>query len=391
MASMLSTASRPALRGVVFDLDGTLSVPNLDFGEMYRRCGVSRDVDILEAIAAMPPAEAAKAQAVVDEMEEEGRRTLQLMPGARDLARWLAAHNIPTALVTRNTRATVDHLHAELWGGLPRFEPTIARDDGDLPPKPDPAALESIIGAWGAPPRESVVMVGDSPTNDVLFGKAAGVRTALVDTGRRYGEGGSTEGADIVVDGLHGLAAKLHEAYELPRAGPLKKYPRPEPLTRAAKAAAAGDVEMLRRLSKDQLTAPDDTRNTPLHWAADSGKGEAVAWLIEAGASLDARGFLGATAVCRAARKGHIWALQELLVAGADVDLANDKMQSPLHFAAFKKRPEAVDALLAAGASPFVLDRKGRTPAEDTSDEAIRDMILEAQSEIRSGKPTELI
>jgi len=50
-----------------------------------------------------------------------------------------------------------------------------------------------------------------------------------------------------------------------------------------------------------------------------------------------------------------------------------------------------VDALLAAGASPFVLDRKGRTPAEDTSDEAIREMILEAQSEIQSGEPTELI
>ena len=54
-------------------------------------------------------------------------------------------------------------------------------------------------------------------------------------------------------------------------------------------------------------------------------------------------------------------------------------MQSPLHFAAFKKKPTAVAQLLAAGASTLTLDRKGRTPAEDTSDEAIRAAILDAR------------
>ena len=39
----MSTASRPALRGVVFDMDGTLTKPNLDFTEMYRRCGVDKE------------------------------------------------------------------------------------------------------------------------------------------------------------------------------------------------------------------------------------------------------------------------------------------------------------------------------------------------------------
>ena len=65
------------LRGVVFDMDGTLTVPNLDFGLMYQRCGVDRSQDILAAIEVMPPAEKAAAQAIVEEMEEEGRRTLQ--------------------------------------------------------------------------------------------------------------------------------------------------------------------------------------------------------------------------------------------------------------------------------------------------------------------------
>ena len=45
-------------------------------------------------------------------------------------------------------------------------------------------------------------MVGDSPSNDVVFGKRAGVGTALLDTGRAHLEGGGESGADIVVDSL---------------------------------------------------------------------------------------------------------------------------------------------------------------------------------------------
>lgn len=60
-------------------------------------------------------------------------------------------------------------------------------------------------------------------------------------------------------------------------------------------------------------------------------------------------------------------------------NVCNDKMQYPLHFAAFKKHPETVRAMLDGGVDTTVLDRKGRTPAEDTSDPAIRAMILEAR------------
>ena len=87
-----AAAVKPTLRGVVFDMDGTLTVPNLDFGEMYRRCGVPLERDLLAEVAAMAPAEAAAAHAVIDEMEAEGRRTLRLMPGAVALCRWLRAH-----------------------------------------------------------------------------------------------------------------------------------------------------------------------------------------------------------------------------------------------------------------------------------------------------------
>ena len=369
----LSTASRRPLRGVVFDLDGTLTVPNLDFKVMYERCGVDPKEDILEAIAAMPDAEAATAAAIVEEMEEEGRRTLQLTPGAREFAEWLARQGIPTALVTRNMRATIDHLHATLWLGLPPFSPAISRDDA-YEPKPHPAALEAILKTWDVSP-EDVVMVGDSPANDVIFGKKAGVATALVDSGRRFVEGGSDEGASMVVENIAALAAGFNERFELPKAGPLQKYDVPSPSSDAGKAAVAGD---LARLEACDDLSPDASGNTPLIWAADSGAADVIPYL-RGRCDVNHRGYLGATAVCRAARKGHLNVLQLLLKADVDVNLPNDKMQSPLHLAAFKQNRACVDALLAAGVSTYVLDRKGRTPAEDTSDEEIRAAILAAR------------
>ena len=376
-ARSLSTPARRPLRGVVFDLDGTLTVPNLDFKVMYERCGVPQNEDILEAIAAMPDAEAATAAAIVEEMEEEGRRTLELTPGAREFAEWLARQGIPTALVTRNTRATIDHLHATLWKGLPPFSPAISRDD-TYEPKPHPAALEAILKTWEIADPAEVVMVGDSPANDVVFGKKAGVATALVDSGRRFTEGGSDEGADVVVDNIAALAARFHERFELPKAGPLQKYDVPLPDSDAGKAAAAGDLARLEAC--DDVAAPDATGNTPLIWAADSGAADCVPYL-RGRCDVNHRGYLGATAVCRAARKGHLDALQLLLKAdGVDVNAPNDKMQSPLHFAAFKRNRACVEALLAVGASTYVLDRKGRTPAEDTADEEICAVILAARA-----------
>ena len=137
----------PLLRGVVFDMDGTLTKPNLDFAEMYRRCGVDRSKDILTEIAAMSRDEQQKANLIIEEMEEEGRRTLELMPGAEELTSWLSSHEIPMALVTRNTRKSANVLTNKLLRHKATFHPVIPRDDG-LPPKPDPSAMHVIANEW---------------------------------------------------------------------------------------------------------------------------------------------------------------------------------------------------------------------------------------------------
>ena len=412
-ASMMTTfaSKKPVLRGVVFDMDGTITKPNLDFKLMYERCGVSRENDLLAEIAKMPADKAAAALEVIDEMEAEGRRTLQFEPGAIELCRWLRAHSLPVALVTRNSAESVEHLHAALCGpaGMPRFAPAISRDDAGIPPKPDPTAMQHISHRWSLAP-ETLLMVGDSPSNDVAFGKAAGAHTALVDSGRRVSEGVvSSGGADLVVASLADLPRAIWTHFTLQ--GPtgeaiLTKYGAPTPASAASAAAAAGHFSLLQGFSAAELAQPDPSSenssedwsgNTPLIWAADAGHlgvvegilgtlhaagpgssvhGLAAGPAAAAATAVNARGYLGATAVSRAARRGHSDVLRLLCaVPGIDLDAPNIKMQTPLHFAAFKRHEDAARVLLEAGANPRALDRKGRTPDQDTDVAAIRDLI----------------
>lgn len=367
---------RRVLRGVVFDMDGTLTVPNLDFAAMYHQCGVDPSDDILTVLRELPEAEAKAKYAIIEGMEAEAIRTMKLMPGAQEVTNWLRAHGIPTALVTRNTHRSAQALEEH----LPHFDIIIARDHHEeIPPKPDPAAMLYIAQQWKVDPS-SLVMVGDSPANDIVFGQAAGAMTALLDTGRRHIDSDKAEGvhADWTVEHLHVLPSHLWEdvlieGSPLGQANRLHKVPAPVPSKPTTQAAVDG---LLHHLDWSLCNTPDCTGNTPLIWAADAGQPHVVGKLLDERVDLDVRGYLGATAVCRASRRGHTDILEMLLTAGANADIGNDKMQYPLHFAAFKENKEAVEILLKHGAKKLVLDRKGRIPAEDTKSDMIRQLIL---------------
>eukprot|EP00957_Ditylum_brightwellii_P202371 15329841-Ditylum_brightwellii.AAC.1 len=232
MAASLSTSQlqpkddddRPTLKGVVFDMDGTLTnSPSLDFAKMYARCNVPHDQDILKAILSMPPSDAASAQRIVDEMEEEGRQTMYLIPGATQVATWLHYHSIPMALVTRNTDKTVNVMLEKHWNPAtesavpknketsPSFDIILSRDNNqDIPPKPHPASLEYIASKWSIDlPSKDILMVGDNLKHDVGFGKAAGVSTAFFDFHRVCNN--EEEIDDDVAPDLH-----VNEIYDLP-------------------------------------------------------------------------------------------------------------------------------------------------------------------------------
>ncbi len=162
---------------------------------------------------------------------------------------------------------------------------------------------------------------------------------------------------------------------------PLQKYPVPVATQPLAVAARNGVWEPLGAASVAELDTPDENKNTCLIWATEGGQVETVRRLLGRGVNVNHRGFLGNQALHRAARNGHAEIAKLLLqTPGIEPNLPNDKQQYAMHFAAFKKKPAVVKEMLDAGMDTTVLDRKSRTPAEDTSDAAIREMILLARA-----------
>jgi beta-phosphoglucomutase-like phosphatase (HAD superfamily) len=204
-------------------MDGTLVQSTLDFTAMYARCGVDKSQDVLQVIASWPdPAKRADAHAVIEEIERDALKTMALLPGAVELGHWCSARGLPLGLVTRNTAASVAHLHTIHWSPLPPFKPAVSRDQG-LPSKPHPAALLHCAESWGVAPSECV-MIGDSPRDDVVAGRRAGFMTVLIagSTGR-HGTGAAAKAAEhpertphAQVDGLHELPAVLEQLFVVP-------------------------------------------------------------------------------------------------------------------------------------------------------------------------------
>ncbi|GAX82530.1 hypothetical protein CEUSTIGMA_g9957.t1 [Chlamydomonas eustigma] len=163
-------------------MDGTLTVPVIDFAEMKRRAGVPLGIDILDTINSWSDAERKeKAFAAILEMEEEALLAMKLMPGAGELCNFLDSRHVPRGLITRNVKRGVDHFHQHHVTPLQlnHFTPAITRECS-FAYKPSPEALLHICETWGIKPSECI-MVGDSVKDDVVSGNRAGSLTVLLD------------------------------------------------------------------------------------------------------------------------------------------------------------------------------------------------------------------
>lgn len=82
---MAARTNLVGVRGIVFDMDGTLTLPILDFKRMRERLGVPEGQDILRVVHAMSEVDRVRSLAVIEEMEREAARNTQLQPGLQDL------------------------------------------------------------------------------------------------------------------------------------------------------------------------------------------------------------------------------------------------------------------------------------------------------------------
>ena len=172
----ITNESRPPVRGIIFDLDGTLVDSALDFDAMRAEMGLGVGAAVLEAIADLPPDEAERCREILHRHEHEGALRAVPIAGAAEFVRRADELGLHRALWTRNSRAvalaTIERL------AMP-FEVVVARDDG--PPKPDPTAVFELCRRWGIAPAEAAV-VGDY-IFDTEAGERAGTRTVLYTAG----------------------------------------------------------------------------------------------------------------------------------------------------------------------------------------------------------------
>lgn len=144
------------IKGIIFDLDGTLVTSNLDFAMMKAQLGCPRENDLLEFVDTLPsPYMREEAMALIHQHEMQDAHQAEFIPGAAQAVEQLHHRGFPMAIVTRNFAKAAQTKLARC--NLP-IDIILTRDDA--PAKPDPTALNMIAQKWGLP-STACMYVGD--------------------------------------------------------------------------------------------------------------------------------------------------------------------------------------------------------------------------------------
>ncbi len=161
---------------VIFDLDGTITRPFLDFDIIRKDIGITGDGgSILEAMEKMDLHQRERAWRILLRHEEEAALHAELNPGVREILTELRRRSIKTGILTRNsiisTRVVLDKFELE-------FDAIVTREDG--PVKPDAFGVVSLCRQFRVSP-DSVLLVGDY-LHDLLTARNAGALAVLLKT-----------------------------------------------------------------------------------------------------------------------------------------------------------------------------------------------------------------
>lgn len=184
---------------IIFDLDGTLTVPVLDFDAIRAEIGLPPG-PILEAVERLDQSERMRALAILETHERAAARDAILQEGAAEALARLRGTGLPIAILTRNARDRAEEVIARF--DL-RIDALRTRDDGVIKPSPEP--IFELCKATGTDPRKSW-MIGDH-LFDIRSGASAGCTTVLM-VGDTEPPGYASE-ADHVITRLLQLPALL--------------------------------------------------------------------------------------------------------------------------------------------------------------------------------------
>lgn len=185
------------IKAILFDLDGTITRPFLDFDLIRSEMG-GFEGPILEAMAHMTAEEHRRAEEVLHRHEFVAAERSQLNHGVHELWDWMRSHDLKIGLVTRNQRLSVARI-CELHDLS--FDAVFTREDG--PAKPDPFAVQSVCRQMDVDPHDTL-MVGDH-LFDLVCGKRAGAGGVLITTSENHRD--FHYEADYIIDSLTELPA----------------------------------------------------------------------------------------------------------------------------------------------------------------------------------------
>ncbi|MFH1615818.1 MAG: HAD-IA family hydrolase [Planctomycetota bacterium] len=162
------------IKAVIFDLDGTITRPYLDFDLVRKEIGLDKNCGpILETIGKMPPDQRAYAEAILHSHEKKAVEESTLNPGAEKTLKTLARKDIAIGILTRNTRKNAV---AVMQKHRLAYDAIVAREDG--PVKPDAFGVLQLCRAFNVEPCETL-MVGDY-LFDMQAANAAGAHAVLL-------------------------------------------------------------------------------------------------------------------------------------------------------------------------------------------------------------------
>lgn len=177
---------------VLFDLDGTLTEPFLDFDAIRAEMGQVQG-PILEAMNQMDSVRRQQCEEILARHEIHAAEQATLNPGAMETLAQLKKESRGIGVLTRNTADSVRRILAK--HPLP-VDAIVTREDG--PAKPDPFGVLHLCERLKVSPQQCL-MVGDY-VFDLQTAQNAGAKAVLISTNSRYQE--FAHHADYVIHSL---------------------------------------------------------------------------------------------------------------------------------------------------------------------------------------------
>ena len=151
-ASRIAHPSQP-LKGVIFDMDGTLPRPGqLDFAKIRERLGLSKTDDIVHSIMALPEDQRSTAEKIVEALEVEAMDNAELMEGCVEVLKDLHSQGYKLGISTRNCLKAVEEFLKIAGLEQNTFDTIITRNYRVV--KPHPEVALDICNGWNLEPEQ---------------------------------------------------------------------------------------------------------------------------------------------------------------------------------------------------------------------------------------------